>query len=139
MENYLLENDIGVICLQAETFPAGIMAAHHKLQELTGNDAGRKFFGISYPEKPGHIIYKAAAQEKYYNEAAALGCEHFTIRSGNYISIFIKDFMKNIPAIGNAFSELLSNPDIDPNGYCLEIYEGESDVRCMVPLKPFIQ
>jgi hypothetical protein len=33
------------------------------------------------------------------------------------------------------FHELLKQPDIDPTGYCLEIYEGMANVRCMVPLK----
>lgn len=137
METYQIEKDISVICIKAETFPAGIMAAHQQLHEITDNDAERKYFGISYPERPGHIIYKAAASEKYEGESVKLNCENFIIRKGNYKSIFIKDFMNNIPAIGNAFQQLLHEPNIDPGGYCLEMYEGENDVRCMVPLSSF--
>ena len=29
---------------------------------------------------------------------------------------------------------LISQPDIDPNGYCLEWYLNDMDVRCMVRL-----
>ncbi len=43
--------------------------------------------------------------------------------------------MQNIASIGNVFQQLLMQPKIDPNGYCLEIYEGDNDVRCLVPLK----
>jgi predicted transcriptional regulator YdeE len=135
MSNYFLEGDINVICIKADSFPAGVLTAHQKLQALTGNDKKRKYFGISYPEGPGNIIYKAAAEEQYAGEAADLHCERFTIRKGQYSSIYISNFMNDIPAIGNAFRQLLAQTGIDPNGYCLEIYEGENDVRCLVPLK----
>jgi len=135
MDNYILAADINVICIKAENFPAGVLAAHQKLHALTGNDKKRKYFGISYPQGSGNIIYKAAAEEKHKGEAADLHCESFTIRKGKYSSIYIPDFMKDIAGIGEAFQQLLSQPGIDPQGYCLEIYEGENNVRCMVPLK----
>jgi hypothetical protein len=45
--------------------------------------------------------------------------------------------MKDSASIGNAFKQLLGNPDIDhANGYCLEIYKNytDPDVNCLVPL-----
>jgi len=42
--------------------------------------------------------------------------------------------MKDLQSIGKAFHELISQPEIDPNGYCLEWYLNQSDVRCMVRL-----
>jgi hypothetical protein len=46
----------------------------------------------------------------------------------------IKDFMNDIPAIDKTFHQLLEHPKLAPDGYCLEIYEGDKDVRCLIPL-----
>ncbi|MDZ4758159.1 MAG: hypothetical protein SGJ10_08475 [Bacteroidota bacterium] len=58
----------------------------------------------------------------------------FTIKSGSYISITITDYMKNMQNIGKAFQELIAYPCINPEGYCLEWYLSETDMRCMVEL-----
>ena len=119
----------------ATSFPDGIQAAYQKLHSLIGSPDGRKFFGISYPETPSKIIYKAAVEERYPGEGEQLGCETFVIKKGHYISIYIKDFMKDIPKIGQSFQELLADQRIDPNGCCVEEYINDKDVRCMVRLK----
>ncbi|HET9744274.1 MAG TPA: hypothetical protein VFP97_01095 [Chitinophagaceae bacterium] len=135
MEKYLLDNDIPVFYVQAQSFPDGIKPAFEKLHSLLNTTDNRRFFGISYAEKPGKIIYRAAVEENHPGEGKALGCETFTIRKGYYISTYIQDFMKDIPAIGKAFEQMLKYPNIDPGGYCLEIYGGMANVRCLVLLK----
>lgn len=135
MEKYYLAESIKVICIKAVSFPEGIAAAFDQLYAVCGNKTARNFYGISYPEGGGKIIYRAAATENYNGEAAALRCESFTIKKGSYNSILIKNYIKNIPAVSNAFSQLLAQPGIDPDGYCLEIYESDTDVRCLVLLK----
>ena len=134
MENYFLEKDIKVFYVKATSFPDGITEAHQKLYALIGFAKHRKIYGISYPESPGKIIYKAAAEESYSCEAEKLGCPTFIIKEGNYSSIYVKDFYSDIPPIGKAFQKLLDNPGIDPEGCCVEMYEGDKDVRCMVRL-----
>jgi len=135
METYFLEQDIKTFYVEASSFPEGVKAAFQKLHSLVKSPLTRQFFGISYMEKPGKIIYKAATRETYAGEGAELSCETFIIRKGEYSSIYIKDFMKDISSIGKAFEELLKHPQLDPKGYCLEIYEGMNNVRCLVPLK----
>ena len=135
MESIFLEQDIKVFYVTATSFPKGIQGAYQKLHSLIGSPTGRKFFGISYPEMPSKIIYKAAVEESYPSEGEKLGCETFVIKKGQYISIYIKDFMKDIPKIGQSFQELLADERIDPKGCCVEEYINDKDVRCMVRLK----
>jgi hypothetical protein len=130
MENYLLNNDINVICVTADSFPDGILPAFEKLHQLVS--ANRRSYGISRPGKNGTIIYKAGAEELVEGEAEKLHLEKFVLKKGNYISIDITDFMKNIPAIGQAFEQLLVDTRIDPEGACVEWYFNEKDVKCMV-------
>jgi hypothetical protein len=135
MESFFLEQDIKIFYVTATSFPGGVMDAHQKLHSLIGSPTGRKFFGISYPETPSKIIYKAAVEESYPGEGERLGCETFVIKKGQYISIYIKDFMNDIPKIGQSFKELLADERIDPKGCCVEEYIYDKDVRCMVRLK----
>jgi len=135
MESIFLEQDVKVFYVAATSFPDGIQEAYQKLHSLIGSPAGRRFFGISYPETPSKIIYKEGVEENYPGEGEQLGCETFVIKEGQYISIYIKDFMKDIPKIGQSFQELLTDHRIDPNGRCVEEYINDKDVRCMVRLK----
>jgi hypothetical protein len=134
MEIFVIEEDINVLCQQADSFPQGVMKAHKILRNELPDTDKRKFAGISHPDKSGAIIYKAAAEALYDNEAEQTGFESFTIKKGKYISEFIPDFCDDTSTIGKTFKSLLAYPGIDPNGYCLEIYTSDKDVRCMVPL-----
>ncbi len=133
MEKYFLEKDIKVFYVTANSFPEGVQDAHKELYSKLASTENRNFFGISHPDRDGKIIYKAAV-EALEGEEEKTGMKTFVIKSGIYISEFIPDFCKDVRSIEKAFKELLASPDIDPQGYCLEIYEGLNEVRCMVPL-----
>ena len=137
MKPYFLDSDINVICVNASSFPDGIVPAFEKLNSLIQSPEPRKIFGISYGDGNKNITYKAAAEERSADEAARLGCERFTIKKGEYISQYIEDFMKNTPLIGQAFQEMCRDQRIDSNGYCIEMYlNNNKDVLCMVKLDP---
>ena len=137
MKPYFLNADINVLCVTASSFPDGIMAAFDKLNSLIQSPTPRRIFGISSGDGNKNIIYKAAAEENSADEAARLGCERFTIEKGEYISEHIEDFMKHIPAMGQAFQEMCGDSRIDSNGYCIEMYlNNNKDVLCMVKLDP---
>lgn len=134
MEITQLDRDITALCVSATAFPEGVLAAHQKLHSLVTFSPERNYFGISYPVGLGQIMYLAATEIGAGEDADALGCDVFFIKKGQYISTLISDFMQDIPAIGRCFQTMLEDPRIDPNGYCLEWYQGEKDVRCMVRL-----
>jgi len=133
MKTIIFENDIKVFYVEAESFPDGIEAAHKKLHELVPFSDKRKYFGISRPEN-GHIVYRAAAEEVIIGEAERLNCKILVLEKGNYISVTIEDYMQHIEGIGMAFEELLSLTGIDQQGYCVEWYFNDKDVRCMLRL-----
>ena len=85
METYELENDIEVFCVTAKSFPDGVLEAHQALHALVPFSSERKYFGISYPNKEGNIIYKAAANELDKGDLSKHGLESFVIKKGKYI------------------------------------------------------
>lgn len=134
MEKFTLNEDIKVMCVAAESFPDGIAAAHQKLDSIAPVAHDRRHFGISYGGENGKTIYKAAAEETADGEAEKLGLERFTIKSGEYVEETVENFMQNIPKVKETFQKLLAQPDVDPNGYCLEWYLSYRDMKCMVKL-----
>jgi hypothetical protein len=134
METINLDKDINVLCVTAKSFPDGIMDAFDQLHSIVPVEEKGRLFGISRPNERGSIVYKAAMEEVHDGEAELLGCEPFVIKKGTYLFVDRTDFMKDLPGIGNAFQMLISQPNIDPNGYCLEWYLNDKDVRCMVRL-----
>ncbi len=131
MEIITLDNDIKVLYVTATSFPDGIMDAFERLYALVPRGGGRRIFGISRPEK-GVVTYRAAAEEMKDGEADQLGCDTMLLKKGKYAAITIPDFMEDISRVGAAFQQLIAMPGIDRDGYCVEWYLNETDVRCMV-------
>ena len=136
-EKYSIDEDIKVVCVKAASFPEGIGDAWQKLFSILPNAQQRKLYGISYGSENGNIVYRAAAEELHGGEAEQLDLEIFTIKKGEYVSELVEDWRKDETQIGKIFHQLLTDPRIDrKQGYCLEIYFNEKDVRCAVLLDP---
>lgn len=135
METIILEKDIKVFYVTATSFPQGIGEATQKLHSLFPFSKERRIFGLSRPENNAAIVYRAAAEEMYEGEAAELHCNTLVISKGKYISILVNDFRKDIMSIDRAFQQLLKQPGLDPQGYCVELYANENEaVTCMIRL-----
>ncbi len=133
METITIDNDITVFYVAATSFPNGVLAAHTKIRAVTPPSPGRKYFGLSRPEN-GVIAYKAAAGELNSGEASSLNLDTIVLKKGKYLCITIYDFIKDTPAIRNAFQQLIAQPGLDPQGYCVEWYYNDTDIKCMVRL-----
>lgn len=129
-----IEQDIKVFFIQANSFPEGVLEAFQKLHSLIEFPPQRRNFGISRPEN-GKIIYRVAAEELVEGDLQKHQLTEFIIPKGNYIGKEIKNFRDDLSSIKQTFDLLLANPNIDPNGYCIEEYKGINDVFCMVKLK----
>jgi hypothetical protein len=133
MDIVSFDKDISVVCVKASRFPEGVLEAFAKLKALIPKMAERKLFGLSRPEH-GTIEYKAATEEDYPEEAEALHAESLCIKKGNYISVTIMNYMKQMESVGKTFKDMLEYPGLDPNGYCVEWYISETEMKCMVRL-----
>lgn len=133
METFILNEDIKVFTMTAESFPEGILESHQKLHAIVPFSTDRRYFGVSRPEN-SVITYKAAAEE-LEGEEGKYELDSLIIKKGRYISLVISGYMKDEQAIAKAFEKLLAYPDIDPDGYCVEWYISDDDVRCMIRLE----
>lgn len=134
METLTIDKDIKVFYVTAASFPGGIMDAHRKLHSLIPFSVERKYFGISRPEN-GTIVYRAAAEEMEEGEAQKLKCETLILKKGKYISVTLENYREDLTSIKKTFDLLLTRTDLDPQGYCVEWYLNQQEVKCMIRLK----
>lgn len=137
MEIIRFDKDIPIMFVDAALFPEGVLEAHQALHKKISFDANRKYFGLSRPEN-GIIRYKAAAEELEKGEAIKNNFKSMVIREGRYRCVLLKNYQEDIESIGRTFTELIHANDIDPEGYCVEWYQGEHDMYCMVRLRDFL-
>jgi hypothetical protein len=132
IENFVLNSDVKVFCVTAKSFPNGIVEAFKTLENLDPSICERPFYGISFQDDEGKIVYKAAVAEEFEGEGSGYGCETFVISKGEYLAITLFDFMEKIDVIPKAFQKLLADPRLDHNFPCVEWYKSSKEVMCMV-------
>lgn len=131
METYELKEDMNILCVTAKSFPDGVVEAFQTLEKLFPTAPGRPYFGISYVDEKGGILYKAGILEAFENEGDQYDCETITISKGNYIMETLTNWRGNEKIIGEAFRNLGdSNPNAVAPG--LEWYQNDGSVRCML-------
>ena len=128
-----LPHDIQLVMLQATSFPEDIQATFDTLKEMLGNIPTQTFYGVSHADPQGRILYYAAASLVDAQQTVP-GTKSITSRKGYFISLPVRQWRENIPAITTTFDTLMQHPDIDMGGYCLEEY-GWDTMRCLVPLR----
>jgi hypothetical protein len=134
MELYQLKNDLHLFGIQVTTFPTGIKEAFDKIIAMVPDGMERAHYGISSMEGD-KIIYHAACAEKYKGEAEKLNCQAYVVVKGNYLSITISDWMKNIGSIKDAFHEMMQDKRADLTKACVEWYMTDQEMMCMMKMK----
>jgi predicted transcriptional regulator YdeE len=96
----------------------------------------RTLYGISRPESAnGPIVYRAAAEVLEKDDPKKVNLETMIIKKGKYRCLTVNNYSKDPAIISRSFDDILKQPGLDPNGYCIEWYLTEKDVLCMVRLK----
>lgn len=132
IETFKIEPPIIVITEKAEDFGKGIGEAFVRLAEkLEHKGEKRDCYGIVLKEEVG-MNYFAAFTELYPGEAAEKSLPSFTIASGDYQSIRLDEWNKNILHIGPTFDQILKSGKVDTSSPCIEFYKTEQELICMV-------
>lgn len=132
IETFKIESPIIVITEKAEDFGKGIGEAFVSLAEkLEHKGEKRECYGIVAKEEDG-MNYYAAYTELYAGEAIEKSLSSFTIASGDYQSIRLDEWNKNILHIGPTFDQILKSGKVDTSSPCIEFYKTEQELLCMV-------
>lgn len=130
MEIIPLKKDIKVFYSDVPGFPNGIKEAFDELYQKGG---GRDYYGISYMDEQGKVIYKAAAAEQYDGEGKELGFEKaMSIQKGDYLTLTYRNWMQAPHKIKDYFEQLMQDPRFDDTHPCVEWYKSDDEVWIMV-------
>ena len=136
MEKMNLQNDIKTFGLQVKTFPNGIGDAFNELIKKTGDKASeRNYYGLSYMDKNGKMIYNAVAEEIQTGEALKFGYETFIIESGEYLTEEVKDWQSKTNCIKDVFTEIMKDENINKQKPAVEWYKNDKEMLCMLKTK----
>lgn len=133
MKKYQLDENVPVLCQAVESFPNGITEAFNELAKKLPLANGRSYYGISYMDKAGKIIYKVAAQKTDKDNSS--GFESFVIPKGEYLSEKITHWREHLQDIGPTFDKLMKDPHMDQNVPCIEWYKTNEEMLCLVKTK----
>jgi hypothetical protein len=136
MEKFVFENDIKVFGKEVATFPLGVGEVFEELIKVTGDCATeRNYYGVSYMDGDGKILYKAVAEEKYTGEAEKYNYALSTIERGEYVFEVFKDWQKCTGEIKNIFQEMMKDEHTDNAKPCIEWYKNDDEMLCMMKTK----
>jgi hypothetical protein len=136
MEPYKLKEDISIFCVTATDFPERIKEAFDTLENMLPTMNCRTFYGISWKNEEGKIVYKAAVNEAYPGEGGKYGCETFVIKKGEYLTETIINWCEDTSVVGITFMKLLKDPRLDTHFPCVEWYKSDKELMCMVRKDP---
>ena len=134
MEIFNLANDVKLFGIEVKTFPSGIGEAFETLAKKISDGYDRSYYGISQIINEA-IIYKAAAEEKYEDEAEKYHCERFIIEKGEYLMVAINDWRKKTDCIKDIFHEMMQDNRFDNTKPCIEWYKDDNEMLCMIKSK----
>lgn len=134
MEKYQIKNDVKGFGFQVKSFPSGIGEAFQKLMEMIPKGKERSYYGISYFNDSGNILYYAAAEEINPGEAEKYHCDSYTIEKGEYLTIKVPGWRQKTDQIKDVFHELMQDKRIDNTKPCIEWYYHDEEMMCMMKM-----
>jgi hypothetical protein len=135
MEIFDLTNDVKTFGCQVKTFPMGIGESFDALMKIIPEKKERAYYGVSHSAEDGSIIYYTLAEEVFDGEAKKYGDYTYTIEKGKYLTIRLKDWMKNTDCIKDLFEEIMKDDRADLNMPCVEWYMKKDEMLCMMRMK----
>ena len=132
MEKINLADDIKVFGMQVKTFPMGIGDAFDTLIKMLPGEFNRSFYGISFMDENGAMVYIAAAIEQFEGEAEKYNCEKYTIEKGEYVAEKINRWRQKTDCIKDVFHQLMQSSNADKTKPAVEWYKSEEEMFCMI-------
>ena len=131
MEKLTLPHHLKVFGEQVCSFPLGIGETFEKLMKML-DGFNRSYYGISYMDADGKIIYYAAAQELYEDEAEKYNCRRLIIEKGVYLCEPIEEWQQKTTIIKSVFEGMIKTGCPDKESPAIEWYKNERLMYCMI-------
>lgn len=127
---YNQPSDVPVFGIHVRTFPDGVKESFDILYENFG--AQRDYYGLSWMDESSKVVYYAMARELDQSEGVKEKYERMTIAKGQYTAVVVENWMSKTDSIKDIFHELIGNNKPDRHQPCIEWYQSDDVMLCMV-------
>lgn len=134
MQTLRIQDDINVFGFEVKSFPNGVGEAFDKLVQMVPEGINRAYYGVSYMDDQGKVVYIAAVEEKNDDKPEANNCQKYSIPKGTYIAETLVDWMQNTDEIKDIFHAMINRPGVDLTKPCIEWYKSDDEMVCMMKL-----
>lgn len=110
----------------------GSAEAFRKLESKLPTLKKRKFYGVLYG-KPDDGVYRACVARIDGDDPEKMGLEIGTIPGGEYARAIIKNWEENTDAIGQTFSEMARQFQMDESRPVIEFYRSQKELILYSP------
>lgn len=132
IKEYIIDKDIELIYELATDFGQDIAQTFVRLAEKVGHSGEKRdCYGFISKTASG-MQYHGAFTQLNPNEGHDKSIPTFIIPKGKYYSILIENWNQKILEIGPTFDQILKSGLVDRTSPCIEFYQTEKDLVCMV-------
>jgi len=135
METYDLKKDLKVFGKEVKTFPQAVKEAFSSLLNMIPDGFKRSYYGLSYMDDKGKMVYIATAEEKDEGEAEKYNCERYTVEKGEYLAVTLDDWLKKVDCIKDIFHEMMEDDRADITRPVVEWYKTETEMLSLVKMR----
>ena len=135
MKTYHLDTELKIFGMQVTSFPDGVAEVFDRLVNMIPGGFTRSFYGVSFLDENGKMVYIAAAEQLEDGEASRYGCAEHSIEKGDYLVSVINDWRTKTDCINDVFHDLMQNAIVDLEKPCVEWYRNDDEMWCMVKVK----
>ena len=132
MEKYKIAEDFKTFGVRVKTFPTGIGEAFDKLNKELEKGMNRAWYGISWMDDKGNVIYYANSAELFPGEADKYEYETLVIEKGDYYSEGVKNWRSNLECIKDVFHDMMESGKTDSRKPCIEWYKSDDEMLCLI-------
>ena len=132
MEIFILTETFKLICTQVHTFPQGIGEAFDELYNNLSSPDKRHYFGLSWMDEQGKIVYKVAAEKLENDPLTDNNYETAVLPASEYLVLRLKNWQEHLDDIKTMFGQLLEDPRTDKTFPCVEWYRNDDEMWCMM-------
>ena len=135
MQTFNLREDIDIFGFVVKDFPGGVGKAFDQLMAMVAEDSDRAYYGISYMDERGKVVYIAAVEDRNDGMSERNNCQKFTIHKGMYVAHEILNWMQDTGKIRDTFHEMIDQHGVDLTKPCIEWYKNDNEMVCMMKLQ----
>ena len=111
---------------------AGSKKAFETLEKPLSTLKGRKFYGLYYPQTDTYLACTRLIIET--DQPKLWGFKIMEIPGGKYLQAKIKDWERNTKRIGETFSQMAQDNQVDPDRPSIEFYRSQKELILYLPV-----